>query len=411
MSRKKKKISSEALQKIERARQRNEFIARLHKFCDQVAGPDVFSLIPEKELEMIYLMRCQPIRVREAKGQAIDPEMMKEFKTMAPLMFKSWQLPFEIGSLKTISAYDFFTVGFTLIIYANRIKEGGYDNAFIVKNKLAHIATLEHNPSFSHLWNQHAQMANLFTMLYSDLGYGCYVFKTEMRIEVNGILGLNIYLEAYCIKPEDMPVTIENRQRQVFRVGWPLAHPAPHFEYVRMPSAALDKLPGLFLDVYIQSHALKRFFERMNGVPSGLLHYSLFHSLKNPKVFRNKDGTLLFEFSLCGKKSGYLVASVVEGMIIIRTFLFLTNAGTPEGDRLRGNLGLKTKDVIYLQIDKLSAFLESDIAENPEVKEIFLAAGCRTLFEIDKAFYYPQSEKERHLAGFIAAYLGLKGAA
>ena len=50
---------------------------------------------------------------------------------------------------------------------------------------------------------------------------------------------------------------------------------------------------------------------------------------------------------------------IIEGKIVIRTFLFVTNNGTPEGKKLAQITGLQKLDKKYLALDKLSTFMTS----------------------------------------------------
>ncbi|MFN8135647.1 MAG: hypothetical protein U0Z17_10660 [Bacteroidales bacterium] len=85
---------------------------------------------------------------------------------------------------------------------------------------------------------------------------------------------------------------------------------------------------------------------------------------------------------------------------------FSQNNGTPEGDRLLANTGLGKLDKQYLNIDKLSTFYNSDIAENPIIKQIFVNAGCGDLFEIGSfTLSSPQQDTKVPLADKIRAYL------
>jgi hypothetical protein len=146
----------------------------------------------------------------------------------------------------------------------------------------------------------------------------------------------------------------------------------------------------------------------MDGLVTGFLHYSIFDSFQNIKVCKNKKGDLLFEYRFFGKKTGYFKGDIIDGKLILRTFLFLTNNGTPEGEKLHDNTGIEKQDKIYLTIDKLSTFINSDIADNPKLKNIFIKAGCSSIFEIDKSLYMPPTEeKEKTIAAFIVQYLGL----
>jgi hypothetical protein len=81
-------------------------------------------------------------------------------------------------------------------------------------------------------------------------------------------------------------------------------------------------------------------------------------------------------------KAGYFRVDVIDGKIVIRTFLFVTNNGTPEGQRLGKITGLQKLDKKYLAIDKLSTFMTSDIGQNENIKKIFIDSGCQCLLDL-----------------------------
>ncbi len=85
---------------------------------------------------------------------------------------------------------------------------------------------------------------------------------------------------------------------------------------------------------------------------------------------------------------GYLVAEIQEGNVFIRTYLFIANEGTPEGNLLKAKTGLGKLDIAYLKINKLSTYMNSDIATNPEVKKIFIEARCTALFDKLPSYIY-----------------------
>jgi hypothetical protein len=92
-------------------------------------------------------------------------------------------------------------------------------------------------------------------------------------------------------------------------------------------------------------------------------------------------------------------------VLLLKTFLFITCDGTPEGDKLRKILGLSKWDKKYLAIDRLSSFLNSDIQENAGLCEIFKEADCGQLLSItDKLL--ASGKKHIHHADLIK-YLGL----
>jgi hypothetical protein len=132
----------------------------------------------------------------------------------------------------------------------------------------------------------------------------------------------------------------------------------------------------------------------------------MFNSFKNLKYCKDTNGNYLFEFAINNYKVGYFRGDIVEDKIILRTFLFLINNGTPEYKKLHATTGLKKEDTIYLAINKLSAFINSDLASNERAKEIFVNAGCESLFGVDKnIMYVEEGTKVKTNAELILKYL------
>jgi hypothetical protein len=97
----------------------------------------------------------------------------------------------------------------------------------------------------------------------------------------------------------------------------------------------------------------------------GLMLVNYFHQLMH-----------LVPFDLASGKIGYLLCRWCERKIIITTFLFLTNDGTPEGKKLEELTMLKKMDKQHLQIDTVQHFLSYHIDRNEELKSLFIEAGC-----------------------------------
>ena len=69
-----------------------------------------------------------------------------------------------------------------------------------------------------------------------------------------------------------------------------------------------------------------------------------FHDL----VVERQDEAYLIAYHLKDLRLGYLVARVVEGRVVITTFLFLTMEGTPEYRLLHEQLRLCRRDIEHL---------------------------------------------------------------
>jgi hypothetical protein len=162
----------------------------------------------------------------------------------------------------------------------------------------------------------------------------------------------------------------------------------------------------IHLDVYIQTHALNRLSERIDCFPTGSIHFNMFISLKDPMVFYDNNHNTLIEFRYFGMKAGYLRVDIIEGKIIIRTFLFVTNNGTPEGQKLEKITGLQKLDKKYLAIDKLSTFMTSDIGNNEKVRKIFISTGCQSLLDLyEKSKQVSTSSSDHFDADLMLKYI------
>ena len=169
---------------------------------------------------------------------------------------------------------------------------------------------------------------------------------------------------------------------------------------------ASNSLGNFEMDVYIQSHALERMKERLDSYKFNEENLFFFLSVSKPVIIQNSNGQYLLIYGEPDKRIGYFVIEPVEGVALLTTFLFLTNDGTPEGEKLRALAGIEKTDKKYLKIDRLSAFAQSDIEQNEAAKHLFLKAGCGSLFDL---FFHidPDRSEQFNRADTLIKYLNL----
>lgn len=140
---------------------------------------------------------------------------------------------------------------------------------------------------------------------------------------------------------------------------------------------------GTPVDVYLQSHAIERLAERLDSLLVGVAFGLCIKSISaNPKVHDVGGGRYLLEVTLLEGKIGYFAAYLVDGILLVKTFLFVTNSSTPEGARLDKISGLSKVDKEYLKIDKLSTFLTINAADAPKLKGFLDSAGLGYLLKL-----------------------------
>ena len=151
-----------------------------------------------------------------------------------------------------------------------------------------------------------------------------------------------------------------------------------HFKPSNLGFKTIDDQP---IPVYIQQHLLIRLDERL-GLPTDVMHGHLFYWLYSGDIsYKNEKDHSLITFNIHGIKVGYLLVTLHDNILLVRSFLFLTNDGTAEGKKLRELTKLEKYDKKYLGIDKLSTFNAYHIDQDGELSELFREAGCGSLLE------------------------------
>lgn len=97
----------------------------------------------------------------------------------------------------------------------------------------------------------------------------------------------------------------------------------------------------------------------------------------------------------------------IKGVAVVRTFLFITNSGTPEGDRLDNELRLGKMDKEFLQIDKLSMFVRTDLTLDQRVRDVFDRVGLGHLCRLDPERFGNRTKGATGYARDFVKYMGL----
>lgn len=208
------------------------------------------------------------------------------------------------------------------------------------------------------------------------------LYYVEVTIEPHGV--------RYLIGKEssqERSFTVNGEKRRAYRCGQP--YNSNGIEWISWAPRDL----GLSSDdssfpVYVQSHALRRLYERAIFTENGeyWVHDGLYFSLSDPIIIRTSPtpDQFLVEYCSFGFKLGYLQVSQLEDAFLIHTFLFLTMDGTPEGKKLRKRLNLGKLDKEHLELDRIQTFLFTDLQTDKRLVELLSECDCGHLFKITK---------------------------
>lgn len=214
---------------------------------------------------------------------------------------------------------------------------------------------------------------------------------------------------------DEIQVTLDGKSRPAFRCG--AAHWPHEIDWCVWRSEIIGVANvNREYRIYSQWHVFDQLQDRLGAFCSdlGVLHEWLWQSISlattsPPRVSVKRDrfvtDTYWVDFLLYGHRVGYVVATLHDDTIILRTFLFLTMQGTPEQMRLHEAIGLTRSQRELLSLDSLDTFVLSDIQSDAVLSKLFEDCGCGHLFRMLKE---PLDEcSVRKMAEQVKKHLGL----
>lgn len=380
MPKSKKKNNQSGHQKQINAQHRNEFLNKIRCSCKAAIGEDLFRLIPSEELNKIFYFRARPMIALPEEGQSIPPKIIKTIQELINYYIKSVIVTIE-GTERKIKMVDLYTASLTLMPYCVGLEDSNIKNAEKVRSLVSNSA-LECNKLFDHIFDKLYDELSPFLINLLNTYWGrFYSFRLDL-FHTKDNTGLQFIIRVKQYQAEKKKFSIEGNVRPAFRIGWTFRDDAFEWLYVLPANLGITSLPeDLHIPVYIQDHAIRRTFERIDCISSNTLISSIYHSLRDCVTIKDKS-KFIIEYKILNVKVGYLSAVMIDDKLVIRTFLFLTFNGTPEGKRLEDFIGLKALDTKYLKMDKLSSFMTGKLKENDKLRSIFESADCLHLVEL-----------------------------
>jgi hypothetical protein len=429
--RKKKYVNPVEQQRLQEAQYRNFFMGKLQNLCLQIGDETLFRRIPVQEKLHIYMFRGAPLKVVTAEGLKIEKRMMDSLIKIIKASQGSMTLEVVKGSGKMMTFADYLLVGMPLEYHANqdyidypgkeqfaKYAEMRYEREDMYEKGIKDICTQacyffdDIGKKYLHTYkfeasilyeNTDEDVSNRRAMakflkqdfrMHQKITIGTFPLETR-KVSVNGEthsaiqVGIVFYVDD---KPRLHPFSLS---------------PDDMHENINSPFSKLG------LPIYIQKHALDRMRERLGLVVPAFYTIILMSALIRKVITPIAKNRILIACFTSNLKIGYLVAEIADSVILIRTFLLLTNSGTPEGDKLSKLTGLQTEDRKYFAIDTLQGLANSDIAQNKAICKLFRDAGCGSILELcekintdkDMMFLLDQSFPKNIVSDLITEYL------
>ncbi|MBU1410684.1 hypothetical protein KKD52_09270 [Myxococcota bacterium] len=134
-------------------------------------------------------------------------------------------------------------------------------------------------------------------------------------------------------------------------------------------------LPARELPVFALNHVRHRMTQRLEPLNPTLIDYFLGQSVRYAVPVPSAKGGFLIALKYYQSHLGYLVGEVVDDAVLLKTFLFITQSGTPTGDRLDALLRVGTYEKHYFELDRLKTFCTTDLSRDPLFLELLEKCG------------------------------------
>lgn len=371
MSKKKPSIKSQAVQEKE---QYNNFLQRFKRVCDQMAGKGFFEQLPREHLPRIFEQRLPPLKLEFAPGE-FTAKQVTELETF--FRIKMSGLTFKALTGENMLLSDYFRDGILLISYFKTLSRTRHDLEVLPVWIGAYQTTSEF---FLKAADSIMHFMNTMCIVYSD------PLKRVLVLDYSKTTLLSAKSFTNKIKVSYVPIfpsriKLDGHFRDIFPLSWSGLQGTLEPVMAKPADIGFSVEHNQPVQVFIQQHALTRLLERLS-LAEGMLLYmleTLFRS--KPAGLRYNDSQLVL-LKAGGKKLGYLVTELLDNKLIIITFLFLTNNGTPEGHKLAELTRLQKLDKRYLGIDTLEGINSLRLSEETALSALFTEAGCADLLDL-----------------------------
>ena len=188
-------------------------------------------------------------------------------------------------------------------------------------------------------------------------------------------------LVVHAARPKAREFKIDGKPRPAHRAGGFFSNCG--FVWLEYAPQLLD-LPDArpHLPVFVQRHVFRRLTERLSAAHQSIAHLMMVSSLGSPQITRGSDGKIWIACKHPVGPLGYFVADVVDDCVLVKSFLFLTMTGTPQHRALRKRLAAQSRDIEYLGLDQLDTYVNSDLADDPQLSKIFGDCGLSHLLQL-----------------------------
>jgi hypothetical protein len=349
---------------------------------------DVFT---KKQKNSLLQLVLDTPSVKAEKDRTVPRQYVKQLRETLHHVMKN---DFYDKSEHKLTYYDMATVGIPFCLNLREMHEKGKFSEApqreLAEQLYAKILELDFDSLTNFMWVFY-QM-HLETGAMSQPNYRLYGFYFRWEgLENSSSLYGHHRLIIYITALESLHKHFEHNGTR--RIAYRMQQPD---QVIKMGNRIVVLLREIFpnalngdteLNLYVQSHALRRFKERLNEIhPKGrnvLLHHFL---VENRQVVQTPAGTQL-ACIFSGGLMGYFSFFIQGDDLVVSTFLPVASSRTPEGKKFCDRFGFSKNELAYLGMDKQTFYLRIDFDKIPVLKQAMIDSGLWEMKEKTDAFF------------------------
>jgi hypothetical protein len=346
-------------------------------------APDTFDSFTRMQKGFLFCMPVEPLRFKVEEGHRVSRRLVNFMAESTHRFMRTHYFGDESIGLTHLE-FSLYGLSLACMLEAAKTSEMFQPEQQEMLAGIAETISLKRVHEDLVTVGDHIRRVSMMISKVNFRIYG-YNWKIKGSETDNGIVST-------VTMSSESPISIyfkhNNKDRIAFRVraGRVIDMPPHNARIDRWFIFHDEEDPPVYLDIYIQSHALQRAKERMDIFPAHKRNYYVMEPLLYmQEVETSPAGHPMF---MCYFKSGdkiinlgYFPFIIQENRLIVLTFLPFIAGDTWAGAYLRGNLGLQIKDLAFLGMDKLSFFLTVDFEQIPVLRDALLVTGIFNLIE------------------------------
>ena len=339
--------------------------------------PDIFDIFTKRQKQLLFGLIFEFPSVKNEKENTIPRLYLNKIRDdMLYFMKTSYFGNPECG----FTYMDFTIYGYAFYILLSTFLEKGTFNGTPQEEIAKRICdTIENSELFNKEGYYALHKYLLYqTRSYSQVNYRLYGFtlawdEARAKMTVDSFTTMQMKIQLTVQDCETKMFRYNNIDRKAFRMiytadGAKKARGAVIKKNKIYPDAKDDEE----LNIYIQSHALNRYKQRVDILEARERNYYIQHVLITDQLVIRYEKQNLLACMLDNAIIGYFTYFIKECDMVVNTFIPITSENTPEGKKLRNILILNNDDIVFLGMDKLSFYSMIDFEQIPTMKQALI---------------------------------------